>query len=123
MSGVERTPRRKAEGGDEQRTLKRQFHSFLEKLKREGAPIRFRKNWGGRIAGAGEPDYTGCAQGRYWAVELKHPGLLTLDVKPSPRQAIELDDIKKAGGYTFVTNNLEDAKKFIHSLLELRPTR
>lgn len=117
-SGIERTPRRKAREGDEQHNLKSQFHAFLTRRKAQGAPLRFRKNWGGRIAGAGEPDYTGCASSQYWAVELKHPGLSVQDVRPSPAQDIVLRDIERAGGLTLVTNRIDEAIDFIDSMLE-----
>lgn len=121
MSGVNRVPRRrrpKSEGGDEQRGLKGDVHKMLTRMAAEGAPIRFRKNWGGRLTGSGEPDYTGCARGRYWALELKHPGLDEVaGSTPSPAQGVILAQIRRAGGVTCVTNRIEVAQEFILGLL------
>lgn len=121
MSGVERSKRHKRsalEGGDEQTTLKREFQKFLVRRKAEGALLRFRKNWGGRIAGAGEPDFTGCARGLYWAVELKHPGMSDeMGSTPSPAQRVVIDDIVRAGGRALVTNKLDVACRFIEGML------
>lgn len=118
MTGTERRPRRRAPA-DEQSTLKDAFHKYLSSRKAQGDALRFRKNWGGRLAGAGEPDYTGCAAGRYWAVELKHPGLAS--AVPSPSQAVILGDIEQAGGKCLVTNRIDEAVEFIDTMLAPLP--
>lgn len=47
--------------------------------------------------GAPSLDFVGCFMGRYFAIETKAPGK-----KPTPRQEVTIETIRKAGGCCFV---------------------
>lgn len=56
-------------------------------------------------AGYGRPllDYYGCLNGLFFAVETKAQGK-----KPTPRQEVTMQDIRRAGGTVFVVSTNED---------------
>ena len=62
---------------------------------------------------SGVADYVGCAWGRYFAIEIKHP-----QTKPKPRkdQRFFLDRVRAAGGATLEAWSLEDVQPFIERL-------
>lgn len=57
----------------------------------------------------GEPDITGCLDGRRIEIEVKAPGGET-----TPLQRAELEKWRKAGAVVGVARSVEDAKKIIH---------
>lgn len=54
----------------------------------------------------GVPDFTGCLDGRFFAIETKSPG-----GKLTPWQKKALEEIREAGGTICVAFSIEDVKK------------
>lgn len=75
-----------------QRALKAEFGGFWFKVH------------GGPFQPAGIPDLLGCVDGLYVAIEVKIPG-----EEPSSIQEITIEDIRNAGGISFVTDSVEHA--------------
>lgn len=100
--------------------LKSQFHGWLTRLKRSGAPLWFLKTHGGRYQRAGVVDYLICAGGQLIAIELKAPEERPV---PSPAQAIELRDLNRAGAWILCTNSLSEAQALVNQALTLVRTR
>lgn len=94
--------------------IKAQFHSWLAAQKRAGAPLWFLKTHGDRFQRAGVLDYLLCVAGQLLAIELKAPEEPAV---PSPSQAIELRDLKRAGALTLCTNTLLEAEAFVRNEL------
>lgn len=92
--------------------IKAQLHSWLLAQKRAGAPLWFLKTHGNRFQRSGVTDYLICVDGQLLAIELKAPEEAAV---PSPAQAIELRDLKRAGALTLCTNNLLVAQAFVRN--------
>jgi hypothetical protein len=60
---------------------------------------------------AGIPDFIGCYQGVFFAVEAKAP-----EGQVTAHQQREIDAIHHAGGAAIVARSGEDARKFIHGI-------
>ena len=66
---------------------------------------------------SGIPDFIGVCNGRFFAIELKRPG-----GKAGKLQLFILDRIDRAGGATLVTDDFNEVKSFITSLLKQKYT-
>jgi Holliday junction resolvase len=55
----------------------------------------------------GVPDLIGCYQGKFFAIEVKRDGK-----EPTELQKWNLEQIRRAGGYSMVANTLEEVKSF-----------
>lgn len=100
-----------------ERGLKNRFHKWLKELVLAGAPLAFHKNHGTKFSGAHEPDYTGCAKGQFWAIELKNPSEKLSLKKVTPGQIGRLREYERAGARVLVTNDLARAQKHVSDLL------
>ena len=69
-----------------------------------------RKRWGGGMAVAGDPDITGCLNGRHLEFEVKRPG-----DQPTVLQAKRLDEWKQAGAIAAVVSSVEDVRSVLSS--------
>lgn len=56
--------------------------------------------------GSATLDCLGSWRGRFFAIETKAPGK-----KPTARQLVVMDEIRRAKGHVFVIDNVEDAEK------------
>lgn len=76
--------------------VKKQVRWLLKKLQLRGVPLYFHMPVQN---GMGEPslDFVGCINGRFFAIETKAPGR-----KPTPRQALTIDDMQRAKGQVYV---------------------
>lgn len=82
--------------------------------------VTFEKRWGGGIfQKKGVSDYTGCAWGHYFAIEIKHPNEPAV---PSSEQEVFLDKVRAAGGSVLCANDLRDVKAFIRLIQHARRT-
>ena len=81
-------------------------------LKSKGA--YFIKTHGDRFSRVGVPDINACVNGHFVAVEGKAE-----NGKPSERQLYDLDEIRKAGGHSFLLypKDFENFKNFLENLL------
>lgn len=70
-------------------------------LKSQGA--YFIKTHGSAFQKVGVPDILACYKGRFMGIEVKDIGK-----KPNESQIIHINNIIKAGGIAFATDNLED---------------
>jgi hypothetical protein len=68
----------------------------------------FEKKWAG-AANPGDPDISGCIQGRCVKLEVKREGN-----EPTPRQAAKLRAWEKAGAISAVVRSVEDVKEVLH---------
>lgn len=102
--------------------LKKQVVAHLTKLRTEGQPIWWRKNFGGGygagFSAAHTPDITGVVAGRFFAVELKSPELADPMKGLTLGQKVALVAIKRAGGATLVSNDLDEIRRFFAALLD-----
>lgn len=64
------------------------------------------KRWGGGYSKAGQPDISGCINGRSFQLEVKRPGGVLGD-----RQRIELDMWERAGAVVGVVYSLDDVRR------------
>ena len=95
--------------------LKARVHEFLSGLRKSGRPVWFLKVHGGPMQRVGVPDYLLIVNGKAAALELKHPQ--ERNPTPTVAQDRELFWIRHAGGNTLLSNNLEQTKAWIWSLL------
>ena len=74
----------------------------------------FIKTHGDRFSKSGTPDIIACVNGHFVAAEVKAE-----DGKPSELQLYHLEQIRKAGGYSFLLypKDFEDFKKICENLL------
>lgn len=81
-------------------------------LKSKGA--YFVKTHGDRFSRVGVPDILACVNGHFVAIEVK-----STTGKPSELQLYHLDEIQKAGGYSFLLypKDFENFKNFLENLL------
>lgn len=79
--------------------LRRKFNAWL---KQQGDRVWWFKVSGGPFQRPNVPDYLLCVEGRFVAVELKHPDGST---EPTPGQLHELQRIEKAGGWSWVVRH------------------
>ena len=81
-------------------------------LKSKGA--YFIKTHGDRFSRIGVPDIIACVNGHFVAVEVKAE-----NAKPSELQLYHLDEIRTAGGYSFLLypKDFENFKNFLENLL------
>lgn len=99
---------------DERQWLKTKVDEAFASLKREGVPIWWLKVHGGPMQRAGVPDFVICVGGLFASLELKHPD--DDDPQPSPRQRVEMRDIRTAGGDAIVCNSVECAVNYARRL-------
>lgn len=66
--------------------------------------------------GMGAPtlDFVCCHNGRYITIETKAPGK-----KPTPRQEITMNDVRKAGGFVFVVDGSEQSFDILEAYLQV----
>ena len=67
------------------------------------------KRHGGMFGRAGEPDITGCKDGKHFEIEVKVPGK-----EPEPIQDQRRKEWQAAGAFAFWTDNLELVKRKIY---------
>ena len=74
----------------------------------------FIKTHGDRFSKVGTPDIIACVNGHFVAVEVKAE-----NSKPSELQLYHLDEIRKAGGHSFLLypKDFENFKKILENLL------
>ena len=74
----------------------------------------FIKTHGDRFSKVGTPDIIACINGHFFGIEVKAE-----NGKPSDLQLYHLEQIRKAGGYSFLLypNGFEDFKNFCENLL------
>ena len=77
-----------------------------------------RKRWGGGMGVAGDPDITGCIQGRHFELEVKRAGQ-----GPTPLQAKRLQEWKQAGAVVAVAGSIEEVRSLLESEELLEPHR
>jgi hypothetical protein len=63
-----------------------------------------RKRWGSEMATAGDPDLTGCYQGRHFELEVKAPG-----GRVSRIQEVRLEEWRRVGAVVGVVHSPEEA--------------
>lgn len=80
---------------------------LFKELQREGYPLFYHM---AVQNGMGSPtlDFTGCANGKYFAIETK-----ALGKDLTPRQETTAADIEKAKGKVFVVRSKEDLREFL----------
>lgn len=78
-------------------------------LKSKGA--YYVKYFGNAFSQVGVPDILVCYKGRFIGLEVKNE-----TNKTSPLQDINIENIKRAGGYATVVRNVEDVKKVIEGV-------
>lgn len=78
-------------------------------LKSKGA--YYVKYFGNAFSQVGVPDILVCYKGRFIALEVKNE-----TNKTSPLQDINIENIKRAGGYATVVRSVEDVKKVIEGI-------
>lgn len=104
-----------------ERNLTKQVQAYLKKLKDQGHPVWWRKNFGGGhgagFASAHTPDITGVVAGRFFAIELKSPELNNPLTGLTLGQKVALVAIQRAGGAILVSNNMDEVRGFIGNLL------
>jgi len=69
-----------------------------------------RKRWGGGMGVAGDPDITGCINGRHFELEVKRLGQA-----PTPLQEKRLHEWKQAGAVTAVVRSVEDVRTVLET--------
>ena len=76
-----------------------------------------RKRWGGGMGVAGDPDITGCIDGRHLEFEVKRPGQ-----QPTALQVRRLEEWKRAGAVVAVVTGVEQVQSILGSegLLEAK---
>lgn len=70
------------------------------------------KYFGNSFSQVGVPDILACYKGHFIGIEVKNE-----KGKTSPLQDYNLEEIKKAGGYSLVARSVEDVKKVIHNII------
>jgi hypothetical protein len=88
---------------------------WLDRLKREGQPIWWMKVHGGRFQKSKVSDYLLCIQGRFVAIELKHPDE---PPEPEPGQVNRLLEVQRARGVVRVFNSLDSLRVFVLGALK-----
>lgn len=121
MAGLPSTGPQAPHRGPTEHELTRRVVSYMRSLQKAGKPLWFKKNFGGGF-GAGfssahTPDFTGCANGRFFAIELKNPSFENPSDHLTPGQRLSLMSIQRAGGATLCCNRLEDVVSFLTNLL------
>ena len=79
-------------------------------LKGKGA--YYVKYFGNSFSQVGVPDILACYKGRFIGIEVKNE-----KGKTSPLQDINIQQIKDAGGISFVARSVEDVKKVIDNII------
>ena len=69
------------------------------------------KNHGNNFTRVGIPDLTVCYKGVFIGIEVKQVGK-----KPSEPQVVEINNIIKAGGIAFYTDNLDQVKQAVEKI-------
>ena len=67
-----------------------------------------RKRWGGGLGVAGDPDITGCLNGRHFEFEVKRPG-----EQPTPLQMQRLDEWRRAGAAAAVVTSVAEVQELL----------
>ena len=67
-----------------------------------------RKRWGGGLGVAGDPDITGCLNGRHFEFEVKRPG-----EQPTPLQMRRLDEWRRAGAVAAVVTSVAEVRELL----------
>ena len=75
-----------------------------------------RKRWGGGMGVTGDPDITGCLNGRHLELEVKRRGQ-----RPTPLQAKRLEEWRKAGALVAVVTSVDEVRNLLESQGLLRP--
>lgn len=100
--------------------LTRKVHDYLTRLyKKERKPVWFIKTRGGPMQRAGLPDYILCINGRFGALELKNPR--DENPKPTPAQRLQLREIHRSGGFSWVMNDYQQIVLAIETILAMPP--
>lgn len=83
-------------------------------LKQLGPSVFYEKRWGGGVHGrTGVSDYTGCAWGRSFAIEIKHP--VTRPPATIAQQKYQ-GSVTAAGGATCIAYSVTDVAAFMATL-------
>jgi hypothetical protein len=91
--------------------LKKQVDAYLKKLAPE---VLFEKRWGGGLfSREGVADYTGCAWGSFFAIELKHP---EKRAHLTAAQIAYQEKVLRAGGRFVTARSLQQVKDFMARL-------
>ena len=86
---------------------------MMQLLRAEGFYVE--KNHGSPFSTVGRPDLEGCARGHFFAIEAKTPtGVL------SAAQMYQLQEIRHAGGITWVVRSKEEVKLALEILCALK---
>ena len=93
--------------------LKRAVDRTLAALRKTGARLFYFKTVGGIYQHIGMPDYVGCANGRFFGLELKHPDGNT---QLTPMQTRVRHYITYAGGAYIEARSVDEVS---HSMAEL----
>ena len=79
-------------------------------LKSKGA--YYFKHHGNQYSQVGVPDIIACYKGRFIGIEVKNE-----TGKTSPLQDVNIQQIKNAGGISFVARRVEDVRKVIDNII------
>lgn len=97
----------------EESNLDRKVKEYIKTTYRQDA--WFLKVVGSASQHSGIPDIICCIRGKFICIEDKREDG---SGKVSKNQLIEIKKINKAGGHAIVSNNLEEIKKYIASIVE-----
>lgn len=92
--------------------LVKKVETYLKTTFREEA--WFLKTSGNAAQKSGIPDILVCVRGKFIGLELKREDG---SGKPSEQQEIECRKISRAGGYSLISNNLNEIKDFINRIV------
>jgi hypothetical protein len=96
---------------NEREQLKAAVDKYLKTLRPH---VMAEKRWGGGVYGReGVSDYTGCAWGQYFAIEIKHPV-----TRPAPTKAQQVfhGHVRAALGHVCVAYSVTDVAMFLADL-------
>ena len=90
-----------------EKTIENNIKTFL---KSKGA--YYFKHHGNQYSQVGVPDIIACYKGRFIGIEVKNE-----TGKTTPLQDVNIQQIKNAGGISFVARSVEDVKKAIDNII------
>jgi hypothetical protein len=96
--------------------VKQEIKEYLASI---GAYYFMPVQWG---MGAATLDFLVCHNGKFIGIEVKRPGtVLRPSPAATPRQRRIISDIVAAGGFAFVTNDVETVKEYLTDVVRSRP--
>jgi hypothetical protein len=99
---------------DERTGLKRKVDAYLKTL---GPSVMFEKRSPGFVDHRGIADYTGCAWGYFFAIEIKHP---VRETKPNAAQLQYAERVREAQGGYCVAHSVTEVMRFMAWIMEVR---